>query len=86
MKYFLLICFSLIYTSTFSQESYPQTYFRSPLDIPLYLSGNFGELRYNHFHAGLDIKTQGVTGKKVYAAADGYVSRINVSPYGYGHA
>jgi hypothetical protein len=61
-------------------------YFRSPLDIPLYLSGNFGELRSNHFHAGLDIKTQGVEGKNVYAVADGYVSRIKVSPYGYGNA
>lgn len=68
------------------RDDYPQDYFRSPLDIPLYLSGNFGELRGNHFHAGLDIKTQGVRGKKVYAVADGYVSRIKVSPYGYGKA
>ncbi|MCL4857628.1 MAG: M23 family peptidase, partial [Flavobacteriales bacterium] len=44
----------------FSQQStnYPKDYFRSPLDIPLLLSGNFGELRNNHFHSGLDIKTQ----------------------------
>lgn len=67
-------------------QNYPQNYFRSPLDIPLYLSGNFGELRSNHFHAGLDIKTEGVEGKKVLAIADGYVSRIKVSPYGYGKA
>ncbi len=65
---------------------YPQDEFISPLDIPLFLSGNFGELRSNHFHAGLDIKTQGVEGKKVYAIADGYISRIKVSPYGYGNA
>lgn len=76
---------SLITLTLFSQN-YPQDYFRSPLDIPLYLSGNFGELRSNHFHAGLDIKTQGVEGKPVYAVADGYVSRIKVSPYGYGNA
>jgi hypothetical protein len=56
------------------------------LDIPLYLSGNFAELRSNHFHAGLDIKTQGVEGQKVYAVAEGYISRIKVSPYGYGKA
>jgi len=57
-----------------------------PLDIPLVLSGNFGELRNNHFHSGLDFKTQGRTGFKVMAAADGYVSRVLVSPWGFGRA
>lgn len=57
-----------------------------PLKIPLLLSGNFGELRNNHFHSGLDFKTQGRTGLPVYCAEDGYVSRISVSPYGYGYA
>lgn len=57
-----------------------------PLRIPLYLSGNFGELRSNHFHAGIDFKTQGVIGKSVYSIADGYVSRISVSSSGYGKA
>lgn len=61
-------------------------YFSPPLDIPLYLSGNFAELRRNHFHSGIDIKTQGVEGKNVLAAAEGYVSRIRISPYGYGKA
>ena len=56
------------------------------MDIPLILSANFGELRPNHFHSGLDIKTQGSVGKTVRAVADGYVSRISVSPYGYGNA
>ena len=69
---------------TNAQEILPQNYFRSPLDIPLYLAGNFGELRSNHFHSGLDMKTQGKEGLKIYAAADGYVSRIKVSPWGYG--
>ncbi len=59
---------------------------RVPLDIPLTLSGNFGELRTNHFHSGLDFKTQGRTGLPVYCAADGYVSRIVVSPWGFGRA
>ncbi len=67
-----------------AQFKYPQKYFRSPVDIPMYLSGNFGEIRPNHFHAGLDIKTQGVIGKNIYACADGYVSRIKISPWGYG--
>jgi hypothetical protein len=60
--------------------------FRPPLNIPLRLTGNFGELRNNHFHAGLDIATDQVTGLSVYACADGYVSRIVVGPYGYGKA
>ncbi len=60
--------------------------FRPPVDIPIYLSGTFGELRTNHFHAGIDIKTQGVEGKKVIAIADGYVSRIKISEGGYGRA
>lgn len=59
---------------------------RSPLDIPLYLSGTFGELRTNHFHSGLDIKTQGKEGLPVYAVDDGYVYRIKISRNGYGKA
>jgi murein DD-endopeptidase MepM/ murein hydrolase activator NlpD len=59
---------------------------QAPLDIPLYLSGTFGELRSNHFHSGLDIKTEGVEGKIVSAVWSGTVSRIVVSPYGYGNA
>jgi hypothetical protein len=57
-----------------------------PLGIPLYLSGNFGELRDNHFHSGIDFKTQGVTGIPVVSVKEGYVARINVSPSGYGRA
>lgn len=78
---FLFIC-----TTVFSQVDYPKDYFRSPLDIPMQLSGNFGELRPNHFHAGFDLKTQQKEGLKVYAAADGYVSRIKISTFGNGKA
>lgn len=59
---------------------------RSPLDIPLQLAGNFGELRRNHFHSGIDFKTQGRTGFPVHAVDDGYVSRASVSPWGFGRA
>lgn len=69
----------------YSQE-YPQDYFQSPLEIPLDLSGSFGELRSNHFHSGLDFKTKGMEGLPVLAAADGYVSRIKISTFGYGKA
>ncbi|MEM9022467.1 MAG: M23 family metallopeptidase [Bacteroidota bacterium] len=71
---------------TLAQHRYPQNDFRSPVDIPIYLAGNFGELRPNHFHAGLDIKTEGREGKRIYAIADGYVSRIKISTRGYGKA
>jgi hypothetical protein len=60
--------------------------FKSPLNIPLYLAGNFGEIRGGHFHAGIDIKTQQVEGLPVLAAADGYVSRVKISLGGYGNA
>jgi hypothetical protein len=60
--------------------------YRSPLDIPLALSGTFGELRSNHFHSGIDIRTQGKTGLPIYAIASGYVSRIAVGAFGFGNA
>lgn len=75
--------FSLAAFTMKAQETFPQ--YGKPVDIPIYLSATFGEIRPNHIHAGLDIKTQAVEGKKIYAVADGYVSRIGVSPYGYGH-
>jgi len=73
-------------TGAFTQQKYPENYFQSPLKIPIVLSGTFGELRNNHFHSGLDIKTQGKEGLGVYAPADGYISRIKVSQYGFGKA
>ncbi|SDW96512.1 Peptidase family M23 [Lutibacter oricola] len=72
--------------NTSKSNTYPQNYFRSPLDIPLVLSGTFGELRPNHFHAGLDLKTQQREGLNIYASAPGYVSRIKISLWGYGKA
>ncbi|MBN1158108.1 MAG: M23 family metallopeptidase [Bacteroidales bacterium] len=60
--------------------------FSVPLDIPLYLSGNYGEIRNAHFHAGVDFKTEQVEGKKILAAEDGYVGRINIQSGGYGNS
>ena len=60
--------------------------FISPFDFPLLLSGNFGELRANHFHGGVDFKTQGVVGKPIRCIAEGYISRVTVTPGGYGQA
>ena len=84
LKKYIFVLFFLASSSTFAQKKYPYNYFRSPLDIPLKISGTFGELRNNHFHAGIDIKTNHRTGLKVYATADGYVSRIKVALWGYG--
>lgn len=68
-----------------AQET-PGNPFVSPFDFPLLLSGNFGELRANHFHGGVDFKTQGVVGKPIRCIADGYISRVTVTPGGYGQA
>lgn len=82
---YLSILFLILFGLTANaQDSLSQ--FAAPLDIPLYLAGNFAEMRNNHFHTGIDIKTQGVEGQTVRAAADGVISRINVSPWGYGQA
>lgn len=75
---FLLL--SIITVSLYAQS------YSNPLNIPPALSGNFGELRNNHFHSGIDYKTQKEVNKPVFAVADGYISRINVSPNGYGLA
>ena len=83
MKVKILIFFLLLCSSLFSQtEFFPQ--YPNPVKIPVYLSATFAEIRTNAFHAGVDIRTQGVEGKEVFAVADGYVSRIGVSPFGYG--
>ncbi len=66
--------------------SYPKGYFRNPLELPMDLSGNFGELRPNHYHMGLDLKTNRVENQLVHAAADGYISRIKIEPGGFGRA
>lgn len=71
----------------FSNNSYPLTDFRSPLDItPPALAGSFGELRSNHFHSGIDFRTNQRIGYPVYAPADGYISRLRVQNSGFGLA
>ncbi|TDE03164.1 M23 family metallopeptidase [Flavobacterium hiemivividum] len=81
-----VICFLLFSASVLAQTTFPKDYFSPPLDIPMQLSGNFGELRSNHFHAGLDYRTLQREGLNVRAAGDGYVSRIKISPFGNGKA
>lgn len=95
--FFFLLCIapfhritSSLFTPVSTEEQqakvYPQNYFRYPLSIPPSLAGNFGDLRTNHYHMGIDIRTQQRENLPVVAAADGYVSHIRVEPYGYGRA
>ena len=80
-----LVFFIALFSCLSFGQQYPKD-FISPLDIPLDVSGSFGELRSNHFHSGLDLKTQQKEGLPVYAVGDGYISRIKISTYGYGKA
>jgi murein DD-endopeptidase MepM/ murein hydrolase activator NlpD len=79
----------LIYFFTFNltaQIKFEKNYFRLPVNIDFKISSNFGEIRPNHFHAGLDISTDTKSGINYYSAAEGYISRILVSPRGLGNA
>lgn len=79
----LLCAFSFI---GMSQVNFSANYFRLPVDIDFKISSNFGEIRPNHFHAGLDVYTFVKSGINYYSVADGYISRIKVSPRGLGNA
>ncbi|WP_374951240.1 M23 family metallopeptidase [Mucilaginibacter sp.] len=88
---FALSLITLYCTHTYAQETiqskqYPQNYFRYPLDLAPTTAGSFGELRSNHFHSGLDFKTNQRVGYPVHAAADGYISRLRIQFGGFGHA
>ena len=81
-----VLLLGLIFSITILSQDFNHINFRSPIGIPIALSGNFGELRSNHFHTGLDIKTNGSINYRIYAIDSGYVSRINISHWGYGKA
>ncbi len=83
-KLVLIICF-INNIITYAQN-YPQNYFRNPLNIPMQLAANFGAIRTNHFHMGLDLRTNSQENLPVLAVAEGYVSRIKVERYGFGNA
>jgi Peptidase family M23 len=85
-----ILAFSLAPILSFGQftskKNYPQGYFMYPVKAPIGLSANFGELRPNHWHMGLDCKTQQRENVDILAAADGYIAKIKVEPYGFGRA
>ena len=83
--FLIYILCSLVSSSALKAQT-TEPAFGVPFDFPLLLSGNFGELRSNHFHGGLDFKTQGKVGKPLLAIADGYISKVTVTPGGYGNA
>jgi hypothetical protein len=67
-------------------QGYPQDYFMSPVGHAIELTGNFGELRPNHFHTGLDIRPAKTgNSEPIFATAEGYISRIQIEPSGYGN-
>ncbi len=70
----------------FAPKNYPQGYFQWPVGAKVALAANFGELRSNHYHMGLDCKTDQRVNLPVYAAADGYVAKVKIEPFGFGRA
>ncbi len=91
LKHFLVLYFSFFIfhfaqAQVFPEKSYPVNYFRYPLDIPLKLNANFGEMRPNHFHMGLDLFTLRKENLPVYAPAEGWISKIKIDPNGFGNA
>jgi hypothetical protein len=81
---FLFILLSLPGLSVLSQSGDPRNYFRNPLNIPMQLSANFGELRPNHWHMGLDIRTNAKENVPVVAAAEGYIAKVGIRPQSFG--
>ncbi len=82
----IFLYFSLLGYAKITAQDVKKINSRPPLDIPLHISGNFGEIRLNHLHTGIDFRTMGMTGMNVYAVDNGYVSRIKIEPDGYGKA
>jgi peptidoglycan hydrolase-like protein with peptidoglycan-binding domain len=85
-KKYCFFFFPLLFILTATAQNYPKGYFRNPLAVPMALVANFGEIRTNHWHMGLDIRTQQRENLPVYAAAEGYIARIKVEPGGFGQA
>lgn len=82
----IIFCVALLSMLGYTYK-YPKGEFVSPVNREMRLSGTFGELRTNHFHAGLDIKSlYQVSGDPIYATGGGYISRIRVDEFGYGNS
>lgn len=86
MQKLTLLVLTIFSYALASGQNYPRNYFRHPLNIPMQLVANFGEIRTNHWHMGLDIRTLQRENLPVYASAEGFVSRVVVEPGGFGQA
>ena len=84
MKNLYIIIFLINYSFVLSQIKVEES--NPPVNIPIKLSGNFGELRSSGFHSGIDIKTLGKEGVEIKSIDNGYVSRISISLSGFGKA
>ena len=76
----------MAFAQTFPVKNYPKGYFKWPVGATVALAANFGELRPNHYHMGLDCKTDKKQNMPIYAAAEGYIARVKIEPYGFGRA
>lgn len=74
------------HSQLFPIKNYPKGYFQYPVGAKVGLAANYGELRPNHYHMGLDCRTDQRQNVNVFAAADGYVSRVKIEPFGFGRA
>ena len=83
MRLFLRILFTTLFISNINFGISQEIDFHTPIDAPFDLSGTFGEFR-SRFHTGIDFKSRGVQGQKIFSIEDGYISRIEVNNYGYG--
>jgi hypothetical protein len=83
---FSISIFSITQAQFSNIKNYPKGYFMYPVKSPIGLNANFGELRPNHWHMGLDCKTEKAENKELLASADGYIAKIKVEPWGFGRA
>lgn len=81
---FILLFHTILIAQIFPAKNYPVGYFTWPVAAKKALVANFGELRPNHYHMGLDCRTDQVENKQVLAAADGYVAKVKIEPFGFG--
>lgn len=84
--FLLLLFYSYTQGQDFPKKNYPKGYFIYPVDARIGIAANFGELRPNHYHMGLDCRTNQVQNRPVKAAADGYIAHVRIEPFGFGRA
>lgn len=85
-RWFFFLTWLLFFSLSLRSQKVPvpKNYFRNPVGIPMQLSANFGELRPNHWHMGLDIRTEAKENYPVYAAAAGFIAKIGIRPQSFG--